>query len=329
MPRVYLSPSLQPGNMTALGFSEQYFMNILADAIEPLLPINGITYRRSRIGMTLTQVVADSNSEPFDFHLALHSNASPPAAAGQARGSRMYFFTTSANGRRFSEFAADEIKKIYPLPDKVGLFPTTGLLELNATRAPAAIIETVFHDNYDDAEWLSNNIQNMAEAIVKALCRYLGKASYIPPCSIGHIRGTNYVFTKIANAFVCTETSPLNIRSAPNGAVLFTLPRNTPVLTLSGRQNGFIKIRRNMREGFASESFLCVCNIAFLPFDAKTGTVSTAGGNLNLRQSPSASAPILTVMPNGSSLVILSRSGDFYQVNFNGVTGFASVNFVR
>lgn len=60
-----------------------------------------------------------------------------------------------------------------------------------------------------------------------------------------------------------------------------------------------------------------------------TGTVVTAGGNLNMRSAPSAAASIIAKIPNGSRVQILGTNGNFYQVSFNGRTGWVSRDFIR
>ena len=53
MPMIYLSPSTQEWNEYVTGSgSEEYNMNLLADALEPYLRSNGIQYRRNRPEMT-------------------------------------------------------------------------------------------------------------------------------------------------------------------------------------------------------------------------------------------------------------------------------------
>ena len=48
MPKIFLSPSTQEYNQYVTGAgSEEYFMNLLADAMEPLLLSNGIQFTRN------------------------------------------------------------------------------------------------------------------------------------------------------------------------------------------------------------------------------------------------------------------------------------------
>ena len=83
MPDLFLSPSVQQYNpyINGLG-SEEYYMNLIADAMEPYLDASGITYTRNDPDDTLSQAIALSNAGSYDFHLALHSNASPANIAG-------------------------------------------------------------------------------------------------------------------------------------------------------------------------------------------------------------------------------------------------------
>ena len=78
MPRIYLSPSTQDWNPYVDGSgSEEYWMNLLADTLEPYLYANTISFVRNTPEMTAASSIAQANSlGGFDFYLALHSNAS-------------------------------------------------------------------------------------------------------------------------------------------------------------------------------------------------------------------------------------------------------------
>jgi len=60
----------------------------------------------------------------------------------------------------------------------------------------------------------------------------------------------------------------------------------------------------------------------------KVGMVVTDGSNLNLRGYPSTSGAILGVIPNGASVTVYGQADNWYVVNYNGQTGYASSDFI-
>ena len=103
MPRVYLSPSLQEFNPFINGGSEEEIMNLIADAMEPYLTASGIDFIRNSPEMTLGEAIAQSNNSDVDFHLAIHSNASPERIAGQMQGPVIYYFAGSERGEEMAD----------------------------------------------------------------------------------------------------------------------------------------------------------------------------------------------------------------------------------
>ncbi len=170
MPYIYLSPSTQEFNPYVIGGTEEYYMNLIADAMEPYLYASGIGFTRNTPQMTAASSIAASNSGNYDLHLALHSNAS--VNSGQARGSEVYYFTGSERGRDAAQIIANNLMLIYPLPDMVRTVPTTTLGEVRRTRAPGVLIEFAYHDNYADAVWIRDNIENIARNVVVSLTDY-------------------------------------------------------------------------------------------------------------------------------------------------------------
>lgn len=171
MPYIYLSPSTQEFNPYAGGGNEEYYMNLIADAMEPYLYASGIAFERNTPDMTAAQSIAASNAGNFDLHLALHSNAS---SDGSARGGEVYYYPTSVQGKRLAEIIANNLQMIYPLSGKVRTIPTTTLGEVRRTRAPSVLIEFAFHDNPQDADWIRNNIDEIARNVVISLTDYFG-----------------------------------------------------------------------------------------------------------------------------------------------------------
>lgn len=132
MPRIYLSPSTQDWNPYVDGSgSEEYWMNLLADTLEPYLYANTISFARNTPEMTAASSIAQANSlGGFDFYLALHSNASGEEQAGKNRGIIVFYYPTSSDGKRAAELFAAQLRMVYPLPAKVTTQATTTLGEV-------------------------------------------------------------------------------------------------------------------------------------------------------------------------------------------------------
>ena len=174
MPRVYLSPSLQEFNPFVNGGTEEEYMNLIANAMEPYLTASGIEFVRNSPEMTLGEAIAQSNNSNIDFHLAIHSNASPASIAGQRQGPVIYYFGGSEAGEEMADIIEDEFEEIYPDEDKVQTMATMTLRELRRTNAPSVLVEVAYHDNVEDANWIKNNIQPIARALSRSLADYFG-----------------------------------------------------------------------------------------------------------------------------------------------------------
>ncbi len=174
MPTVYLSPSLQESNPFYGGGNEEYYMNLIADAMEPYLRASGIEFVRNKPEDTLSKTIADSNRGNYDLHLAIHSNASSEDRAGQNTGVQVYYYPQSRNGERFANVIRDNYKGLYPDPSKVTTIPTTSLAEVRRTKAPAALVEVAFHDNPGDAQWIRENIDGIARTLSRSVADYFG-----------------------------------------------------------------------------------------------------------------------------------------------------------
>ena len=136
MRRIYLSPSTQEGNFYVTGGTEESYMNRIADEMEPYLTANGIRFTRNTPDMTAASSIAQSHLGSYDFYLALHSNAAPEGQYGTYRGTDVYYSPKSQSGRRAARIIAANLRRIYPLPDRVRALPTTTLGEVTKTRPP-------------------------------------------------------------------------------------------------------------------------------------------------------------------------------------------------
>ena len=243
MPTIYLSPSLQEFNEYVNGGSEEYYMTLLADEMEPYLVASGIKFVRNNPSQSLSSAIRDSNAGNYDVHLALHSNAAPPQLAGKIKGTDIYYYPQSANSKRLADITAENFKEIYPNPSIVKTVPTTRLAEVAKTKAPAILIEVAYHDNEEDANWIRNNLNEIARNLVMSLTEY------------------------------------------------FDIP--------------FVE-----------------------PGNQRNATVTTMGGNLNIRSKPSTESSVIASAPNGSAIKILGQWQNWYVVDYNGTVGYASSKYI-
>lgn len=180
MPKIYLSPSVQEYNKYLNGGDEEYYMNLIADAMEPYLEASGIDFDRNDSSKPVSQAIADSNEGNYDLHLAIHSNAAPEGLKGDLSGVDIYYSPVSYLGKTFADMLAENYKKIYYNPDKVNTVPTTSLGEIRRTKAPAVLIETAYHDNAEDEAWLKENIDNIAEVLAETVAEFFNLPFVMP-----------------------------------------------------------------------------------------------------------------------------------------------------
>jgi N-acetylmuramoyl-L-alanine amidase len=165
------------------GGTEEQYMNLVADAIEPYLEASGIEFGRNEPNESLGEAINKSNAGEYDLHVAIHSNASAADRAGTQQGSQMYYSPNSFYGTEFANILESNFKNIYPYPDKVVTVPTTTLREIRRTNAPATLIEVAYHDNYEDEAWIKNNINLIGETIARSIAEYFGVPFVAPLAS--------------------------------------------------------------------------------------------------------------------------------------------------
>jgi len=175
MPTVFLSPSTQEYNPFITGNgNEEYWMNLITDAMIPFLDASGVAWSRNDPSGTVSNSIAMSNAGKYNLHLAIHSNASPESTPGMFRGPNVYYYATSQEGRRAADIIAANMRTIYPIPDLVITVPNTTLSELRRTVAPTVLVEVAYHDNWEDANWIQNNVESIAQALARSVTEFLG-----------------------------------------------------------------------------------------------------------------------------------------------------------
>jgi N-acetylmuramoyl-L-alanine amidase len=173
VPSVYLSPSTSENQLFATGNNEEYYTNLIADAMIPYLRASGINFDRNDPEDTVQNIINKSNSKYHDLHLMLNMDIGIGNLAGNQRGEEVIYYTGSPGGARAANIFAKNLKKIYPNPDLVTIFSDRYNPELRDTNAAALMVILGYRDNLEDATWVINHIEEIAKNLVMSLAEYL------------------------------------------------------------------------------------------------------------------------------------------------------------
>ena len=245
MPIIFLSPSTQDWNQYVTGSgSEEYHMNLIADAMEPYLLANGIRWTRNDPAGTAGSAIRQANSGYYDLYLALHSNAAPEGRYGEERGIIAFYYPGSENGQRAAELIAAELRKVYPLPDRVTTRATTTLGEVRRPRFPSVLLEIGYHDNYADARWVEGQRKQIAAAIARGLAEYFGLPFAEP-------------LEEAEEGTVEVRSGTLNLRDYPSreGRIIAALPDGAAV-TVYGLRDGWATVHYDGLVGYAAAAYI-------------------------------------------------------------------------
>lgn len=166
---VYASEALWNGKTT----NEKEQMGRCADYLERALKRCGFEVINAQYG-NMYDRVRDSNAWPADLHIAPHTNG----FNGKAAGTRVHCYP-SEKSRLIGKLIQERIAPKSPgAPDY--LVEDSVLYELRATTMPAVLPEFGFHDNPEEAQWLIDNMEAIAEQTCQAVCEFFG-IPYIAP----------------------------------------------------------------------------------------------------------------------------------------------------
>ena len=180
MPKIFISPEDRASNVyasTALWngrtTNEKEQMGRCADYLEIALKRCGFEVINAQYGNMYDRVSA-SNSWPADLHIAPHTNGFD----GTVSGTRVHCYP-SEKSRLIGKLIQDRIAPMSPGTSE-RLVESTNLYELRVPTMPAVLPEFGFHDNPEEAQWLIDNMEAIAEETCKAICEFFDMP-YIAP----------------------------------------------------------------------------------------------------------------------------------------------------
>ena len=135
-------------------------------------------------------------------------------------------------------------------------------------------------------------------------------------------------------------TANVNFRNnaSTSSSIISTIPKNTPINIIDKSISGWYKIEYKGVTGFVSSQYVSLGNNDSQNdtddnVDDNKPAIPTQKGittaNLNLRKSTSTTSDILATIPKNTSINIIDKSiSGWYKIEYKGVTGFVSSQYV-
>lgn len=122
----------------------------------------------------------------------------------------------------------------------------------------------------------------------------------------------------------------LNLRSGPGTdyPVVTVMPDGATVTITGSLTNGYYPVRYGNLTGYAFADFLRIgSNPTPTP---TTQTATVIDGALNLRSGPGTTYSVVTVMPDGATVIITgAQQNGFYPIRYGNLTGYAFAEFLQ
>lgn len=175
---VYISPSTQYNNeyvtIDGVRTTEGKTMQEIGKLVRDNLTQKGVIVYMNNPQEGVNGHVIKGNKIPgVDCYVALHSNAAGDKYAGKAQGI-LVITRQDTESKKLANIVYNKLQSIYPYKQKSrGIMFNGKYREINGPNAPTLIAEIGFHDNYEDAKFLLNNKQKIADAVADAIYEYL------------------------------------------------------------------------------------------------------------------------------------------------------------
>ena len=142
------------------------------------------------------------------------------------------------------------------------------------------------------------------------------------------------VYASEGKGRVVNVSSSLNVRAeAGTQYEVITHLKNGQEVEICGEVDSWYKINIDGKIGYVSKEYIERSNLninnAGENSASGTGHVVNVSSSLNIRQSASTSSAIVGTLKNGQSFNIIGKSGGWYHIQVNGVTGYVSGEYVQ
>ena len=176
MKKIYLYPSDQVENLYAVGdTNEAVQCRKIAEALLPALELCGFMAKTDITDeASMYDRVRQSNEWGADLHIAIHTNAHNT----KVKGTRLFCYDKTGEGY---QACAAIMATLAPItPGNSDNITVLHFYEVRDAKAPTVYLEVAFHDNPEEARWIIENTERIAEAVCQGVCAHYG-VDYVNP----------------------------------------------------------------------------------------------------------------------------------------------------
>lgn len=176
--KLYFSPSRQLNNKGILPerySNEMEMMNLLSTKIQTYLKKKDVICYQNNPELLIKDWLQDGKEKNIDFHFALHSNAT---SLHNKKGPEIWIHQPLSKTYSLATLIYDNLYSIYddnknPMTNRGVKYAHGKIMECNDNYVDYGILlETAYHDNIEDINWMVSNLEEIAKNIANSLIQY-------------------------------------------------------------------------------------------------------------------------------------------------------------
>ncbi|KRD88231.1 hypothetical protein ASE51_25740 [Bacillus sp. Root147] len=154
---------------------------------------------------------------------------------------------------------------------------------------------------------------------------YNGRTGYV---SSEYVQASGITTPPAESTTYTVTASTLNVRSGAgtNYASIGSVTKGQKLSVVS-KSGSWYKINYNGRTGYVSSDYVQTSGTTTPPAESITYTVTAS--TLNVRSGAGTSYASIGSVTKGQKLSVVSKSGSWYKINYNGRTGYVSSDYVQ
>ncbi|MGE7717628.1 SH3 domain-containing protein [Priestia megaterium] len=154
---------------------------------------------------------------------------------------------------------------------------------------------------------------------------YNGRTGYV---SSGYVQASGTATPSAESTTYTVTASTLNVRSGAgtNYASIGSVTKGQKLAVVS-KSGSWYKINYNGRTGYVSSDYVQASGTTTPSAESTTYTVTAS--TLNVRSGAGTNYASIGSVTKGQKLAVVSKSGSWYKINYNGRTGYVSSDYVQ